>query len=319
MNDQTPLVSVIIPTYNSSATVIEAVDSALNQTHPRVEVVIVDDGSSDDTVALLNQRYGTDPRVKIFQQANAGPASARNHAVREATGDWIHFLDSDDRLHPTKITRSFERLAEVPGAVVAYGPANIINADGSPGLDWGFPHLPSGDIFCEWISGTMTNAKYAMTPSVMMPRHIFDEVDGFNEKMSHLEDWDLWIRLAARYPFAAVNERLLDYRERPDGLHRNRIGMANGRLNAIRNARHNPRAGDCLPQKGWDKLEAGRWHSLGLAYWDEGQPAQAREAFQRAQALAPSRVRSLYILMTYALPSKAATWVDSAIKRLRAK
>jgi len=314
-----PLVSIIMPAYNAARTIAEAVDSALAQTHPHIEIVIVDDGSSDTTLAILRGRYGKDARVQVVQQPNGGPASARNHALRLARGDWVQFLDSDDRLHPSKITRSLERIAEVPDARVAYGAANIIAQDGKPTAQWDFPVFPSGDIFCEWITGAMANGSYGVLPSFMVWREAIDSVGGFDEAIIGSEDWDLWIKLAARYPFAALNEKLVDYRDHPAGLHRNRVKMGLARLKVIQNARQNPRAGECLPPDGWDKLEAGRWHVLALAQWAASQRAEARHSFDTAQKLAPSRIRDLYRAMSIVLPESAATWVDSAIGHLGAK
>jgi len=310
-----PLVSVIMPAYNAARTIVEAVNSALAQTHPHIEVVIVDDGSTDQTLAILHGRYGGDARVKIVQQANGGPASARNHALRLARGDWAQFLDSDDRLHPSKVARSLERVAQVPGAAVVYGAANIITQDGTPAPDWDFPTFPSGDVFCEWITGKMANGSYGVLPSFMVRRDAIESVGGFDENIIGSEDWDLWIKLAARYPFAALNEKWVDYRDHPSGLHRNRVKMALARLKVIQNARKNPRAGECLSPRGWDRLEAGRWHVSALAQWSAGQRKAARDSFDMAQKLSPSRLRAAYRTMSYALPESAAAWVDSVIRR----
>lgn len=314
-----PLVSVIMPAYNAARTVIEAVNSALHQTHPHIEVIIVDDGSTDETLPIMRGRYGKDARVQIVQQANGGPASARNHALRLAQGEWVQFLDSDDRLHPQKVARSLERAAEIDGSAVVYGPAHIIDQQGKPAPDWDFPAFPSGDIFCEWITGAMANGSYGVLPSFMAKRAAVESVGGFDETIFGSEDWDLWVKLAARYPFAALHEKLVDYRDHAGGIHRNRVKMALARLKVIQNARQNSRAGDCLSPTGWDKLEAGRWHVLALAQWSTGQRNAARESFKTAQKLSPSRIRSLYHAMSYALPESAATWVDSAIRRLSAK
>lgn len=319
MTNNLPLVSILIPAYNAARTIIEAVDSALNQTHPAIEVIIIDDGSSDDTPKLIRQRYETDSRVKFITQTNGGPASARNHALRLARGEWVQFLDSDDRLHPQKITQSLARAAQIDGAAVVYGPAHIIDQAGNPAPDWDFPAFPSGDVFCAWITGAMANGSYGVLPSFMAKRAAVESVGGFDEAIFGSEDWDLWIKLAARYPFAALSEKWVDYRDHDGGIHRNRVKMATARLKVIQNARQNPRAGDCLSPHGWDKLEAGRWHVLALAQWSVGNRAAARESFATAQKLAPSRVRDLYRAMTYALPESIAAWVDSAIRRLASK
>src|SRR5262245_23003010 len=100
-----PLISVIIPTYNSARFVIDAVESALAQSYPSLEVIVVDDGSSDDTQERLGPWEG---RIKYFYQPNSGPAKARNRGIKEARGDLIAFLDADDQWLPEKLNKQWE-------------------------------------------------------------------------------------------------------------------------------------------------------------------------------------------------------------------
>ncbi|MCA9032230.1 MAG: glycosyltransferase [Planctomycetaceae bacterium] len=109
-----PLVSVIVPTYNRAAYIAEAVESALGQTYPHVEVVIVDDGSVDNTSEILAQLSQRDSRVRCFRQENAGVSAARNKAIQKAQGDFIAFLDSDDVWHPWKIELQLSLFALKP-------------------------------------------------------------------------------------------------------------------------------------------------------------------------------------------------------------
>src|SRR5690606_27199889 len=95
-----PLISVIIPAYNAEATIVEAVESVLAQTYRPLEVLIIDDGSSDATAALIENKYES---VRVIRQSNAGPSAARNHGIREAKGAWVAFLDADDRWLPEKL------------------------------------------------------------------------------------------------------------------------------------------------------------------------------------------------------------------------
>jgi len=112
----TPLVSVIIPAYNATAFLGETLDSVLAQTYPNLEIIVVDDGSTDDTPDLLGS-YGD--RIRVLRQANSGQATARNHGAREAHGELLAFLDSDDLWDPDKIARQVELLDRFPTALAA--------------------------------------------------------------------------------------------------------------------------------------------------------------------------------------------------------
>src|SRR5690348_16181289 len=91
-----PLVSFVVPVYNAAAYITRAIDSALGQTYPKIEVVVVDDGSTDTTAAVIHPHYASNSRVRYFYQTNAGPSAARNRGIREARGEFVHFLDADE-------------------------------------------------------------------------------------------------------------------------------------------------------------------------------------------------------------------------------
>jgi GT2 family glycosyltransferase len=127
----TPLVSVIVPTYNRAALVCRAIDSALQQTHTNMEVVVVDDGSTDDTPALLPRRYEHDPRVRYVRVENGGVARARNIGIKNAKGDFVGFLDSDDYWLPWKIELQLKCLELLPEAGMIWTDMDAVNDDGA--------------------------------------------------------------------------------------------------------------------------------------------------------------------------------------------
>src|SRR5690606_15764736 len=124
---QDPLVSIVIPCYNHARFLGEAIESALGQTYPRVEVVVVDDGSTDDTAAVV-VRY---PAVRYVRQANAGLAAARNAGLRASTGELLVFLDADDRLTPGALEEGLRCLRARPECAFVYGAYRWIEADGT--------------------------------------------------------------------------------------------------------------------------------------------------------------------------------------------
>ena len=123
------LVSVVIPTYNRATELPSAIESVLGQTYPSVEVIIVDDGSTDGTEALIQTRF---PRVRYLRQSNRGPAAARNAGIKAASGPYIAFLDSDDRWMPQKLERQIGLLRERPEVGLVFSTVRFVSRRGRP-------------------------------------------------------------------------------------------------------------------------------------------------------------------------------------------
>jgi hypothetical protein len=196
-------VSVIVPAYNSGRTLDLALESIFAQTYRDFEVVVIDDGSTDDTAARL-ARWAD--RVLVHRQANHGPAHARNQGLRLSSGRLIAFLDADDVWLPRKLERQvayFEQFPETglshTDAIVSSSPAAILAdmPDAAPlGSIGGAPRFQFGVLFHETHINTLT---------VMVRRDVLADVGTFDERREvHVEDWDLWLRIAARYPIGYV-------------------------------------------------------------------------------------------------------------------
>lgn len=318
MSQPLPLVSVVVPAYNVAQYVRQSVDSALSQTYPEVEVIVVDDGSTDATLSVLREAYADELRVRVFTQANAGASAARNRGIAEARGEFIHFLDADEFLLPQKIMASYSLFQADPSVQVVYGHGTPVLADGVTEIPMDYPPLPSGDVFCHWINGTMSGGTYGVTSSFMVRRSALSAVGGFDPALPICHDWDLWLRLAARFPFAALADRLVVYRRIGSGLHANRLKMALDRLAVMQRV-----AGygyeRCLSQGQYQALIAGRWQTVALRHWEGGQRAQARAALRHAIAADPRHrwLRRLYIAMSYTLPASSVEWVGALSRRLR--
>jgi len=303
-NADLPLVSVIIPTYNNRADVADAIESALAQTYPRCEVIVVDDGSTDGTADALRERYGN--RIRLIVQANAGAAAARNSGIRAAQGEFIHFCDSDDRLVPHKVQAAWELFRQQPEIALVYTFAKIVLPDDVTEVPLPDFTLPSGDIFCQLLYEV---GNFVGTSTVMVRRQAVLDVGGFNETMGITHDWDLWLRLAARWPFAAINEVQMIYRKRPGSLASDEIRLAEGRLDVIQHARHYPRRAECLDDRAYNAYEASRHHKLAILYWQVGRRADARRALRDAIRLDPqhARARRLYVVMSYVIPARVGS------------
>lgn len=209
-----PLVSVIIPNYNYARYLRQAIDSVLAQTYPHIEVVVVDDGSQDDSRAVL-EMYGT--RIRWVTQRNQGVAAARNHGVRLSQGDYLAFLDADDYWLPAKIERQLERFRQNPELGLVYCGTDEFNESGTVNL--------RVDGLEGWVLVELLllrrPAFFGGGSGFVVPRALFDEVGSFDERLSTSADWDLVCRLAARKPFGFVPEVLLKYRLHQSNMHAN--------------------------------------------------------------------------------------------------
>jgi len=204
-----PLVSIVLPTRNRAACLGEAIDSVLAQSYPHWELLVVDDGSEDDTATVL-ARYG-DARLRSFRIAYAGSAAARNHALKQARGELIAYLDSDNTWFPGFLAGAVAAFAADPTLELAYGVlASEVHAPGAltiiaPAFDRDF----------------LETANYIDTNVVVHRRALYDSLGGFDESLHRMVDWDLWLRytqarparllpvLAARYR-ARDRERITD-------------------------------------------------------------------------------------------------------------
>jgi glycosyltransferase involved in cell wall biosynthesis len=205
----TPLVSVIIPAYNAAALLGETLDSVLGQTYPNLEIIVVDDGSTDATPQVL-ESYGD--RILVLRQTNAGQAAARNHGAREAHGELLAFLDHDDLWDPDKTACQVALLDRFPEALAVYCDHRAIDAQGNLLSSSGALHYPRS-------SGEMLRAMLLscciVTPGlVLLRRRAFDSSGGFDESklMRGHEDHGLWLRLATQGSFIYSPDTLVSYR-----------------------------------------------------------------------------------------------------------
>ncbi len=193
-----PTVSVIIPTYNRGALLVEAVESALAQRRPPDEILVVDDGSRDDTAARM-AAYGE--RVRYVRQANAGPSAARNHGFRLARGEYLALLDSDDLWTPDRLERQLEVLQRHPDTDVVFGREVLFGA-GQPDRDWNL-HDPEVRRVLAQTAGPLDpvlplliRENVVPTSTALFRRALLDRAGGIDESLRQAEDWDLWLRFA---------------------------------------------------------------------------------------------------------------------------
>ena len=217
MNAESPLstpnealVSVIIPCYNQSAYLAEAITSALDQSHPDKEVIVIDDGSTDDTAGVAS-RF----RVKYVRQSNAGLSAARNKGIAESSGQFLVFLDADDRLLPGGLAAGLDGFSEHPECAFVYGGFQHIAADGS----FLRPQEPP-PIEVDLYRALLQYNHIGMHGTVMYRRAVFDAVGGFDTSLRAAEDYDLYLRVARRFPIHRHIHMVAEYRKYASNMSR---------------------------------------------------------------------------------------------------
>jgi glycosyltransferase involved in cell wall biosynthesis len=211
---RTITISAIIPTYNRASLLCEAVESILGQTHPVSELIVVDDGSTDDTAIRL-KKYGT--AVRCISQSNQGPAAARNNGIREACGEFIMFLDSDDIWVPRKIEIQLEFVAKNPDLEFIFGKmANVFQDTGLESDDIISPeahrYLAENASNLERLFELLISQNFIGTPTLMARREAVARVGYFDEKRRIGEDFDYWLKASVQCRWGFVDEVLIKRR-----------------------------------------------------------------------------------------------------------
>jgi len=201
-------VSVVVPAYNAEQWIGETLSSILAQTMLPVQVIVIDDGSTDSTADVVRS-FGT--RVQYAYQENAGAGAARNLGLRLAIGEYIAFLDADDLWLPEKIEKQLLLFEKQPDLMWAYSDSYIF-PDGRPETLTRvsqYNELPSG-----WIHDALLLCDFIASPTPLVRRSVFAVVGSFLVSTAGVEDWDMWLRISRRYPVGVIPEPLAKYRLR---------------------------------------------------------------------------------------------------------
>lgn len=223
------LISVVIPVYNGEKTIKDTIESVLAQTFQNFELIVINDGSKDSTLEIISGIQ--DPRIKVFSYPNAGLSASRNRGIAQASGEYISFIDADDLWTPDKLESQLKALEENPQAVLAYSWTNCIDESGQL-LGPGDRSNISGDVYATLLlNNFLENGSNALIRT-----KVFAEVGGFDESLNSAEDWDMWLRLAARYPFVLVPFPHILYRVYTTSMSSNVLKMEAACLRVIERA-----------------------------------------------------------------------------------
>ena len=244
-----PKVSVIIPAYNAMAYLPETIANVLEQTYADFEVIVVNDGSTDNVEEWITQI--SDRRVKLVSQANLGLARARNTGIRESQGEYLAFLDADDLWESTKLAKQVQVLDSHSQAGLVYTWVAYIDEQGNS-TGRVINHQLEGNVWQKLTKGNLVECGSV----AMVRRQCFEKYGVFDCKLgSFVEDWDMWLRIARTYPFKVIKEPLTYYRQVATSASRNWSAMAKSYQLVIEKA---------FAAASWDELSL-RSRSYGTA------------------------------------------------------
>jgi glycosyltransferase involved in cell wall biosynthesis len=219
-------VSFIIPNYNHARYVRSAIDSALAQTYTDIEIIVVDDGSTDNSRAVLEE-YGN--RIRTIFQANAGLSGARNTGVAAATGDYIALLDADDAIEPAYTARMLAALTSDPGRDGVYCGFRFVDQD-----DCALPQVenrivPPQDLY----AAMLIDGNFWVPESLLARTACYRALGEFDTRLRSVEDWDVWLRFSRHYQIIGIPDLLVRYRVVPGSMWCNPRSNLDGRLTVL--------------------------------------------------------------------------------------
>lgn len=207
--------SIVMPAYNVGLFIKESIECVLAQTYPNYELIIVDDGSKDNTFEVIS--CFDDSRIKVIRQENKGLGAARNVGIKNCSNEYIAFLDSDDLWTVDKLQNVVNNLEENVG--VYYSNALEFKST----IDHAIPNRYAEPIKNISKNDLILIYDYIVVSSSVVPRKILQEFSGFSEEFNGTEDWDLWIRISRKYNFKKIESYDCYYRINPNGLSKNRV------------------------------------------------------------------------------------------------
>ncbi len=216
--DRDPLISVVIPTYNRAALLVPAIQSALAQTYPHIEILVIDDGSTDETheavkdlIERTSSQGGAAKQIRYIYQTNQGQSSARNRGIAEAQGDWIAFLDSDDVWLPIKLELQVRALKQFEECGACYSDARLVDTSGMNTTAFGLSGRHYGDIMGVVPDETLQLAKTfggSWIQTLVVRRDLAKQIGGFDRDIRFAEDHDFLFRLSLVTSYCYANSPL---------------------------------------------------------------------------------------------------------------
>lgn len=277
MSEARPRVSVVIPVYNLRTFLPEAIESALAQTVP-VEIVVVDDGSTDSSGDVA-AGYGA--RVRLIRQENRGLSAARNAGIAHASGDLLQFLDADDRILPEKAAAAIDVFDTDTSAGVVYSGCRFVDEANRvlPQHGWS---RDEGAVLPRLVLGNLVNPVAAI-----VRRSLVDAAGSFDETLTSLEDWDLWLRITRDGAlWRCVDRPLAEYRVRDAGMHQHVARMRENRVRVLDKLFDGPLPADVQALR--PQAYQNAWLLAACLHYATGDRSAGATAFHEAVRLRPA-------------------------------
>lgn len=295
-----PIVSIIIASYNCAAYIAETIGSVLAQSLKDVEIIVVDDGSSDDTPRIVSA-FGAP--VRLLTQPNSGVCVARNRGIREARGRYICLMDHDDYWFPDKLENQVRMLEYHPEAGVVYSAFTLWYRDEKHNR---FPDpatlneaIDPSEIdpeYSGWIYHQFLIDCWMLTSTAMFRPEVFTNCGMFDESLPYSEDWDLWLRISQKYPFIKLRRSTTLYRQHPHQGNRLARGI-DYRTRLLKTAVKKwglcSRDGRCVSRHVFNKQLALYHASFALGHLRAGNRKLAVTAFLQSWLTNPLNIKSL--------------------------
>lgn len=298
-----PHITVIMPCFNAARTIPGAIASIQNQSLTDWELIVVDDGSSDDSAAIVQGI--NEPRLRLFTQANQGPASARNQGLRNAAGRFIAFLDSDDAWHPGFLETMLLALEPHHDAVLAYCGWQNLGIEGGRGK----PFIPPDYEALDRTEVLLGGCRWPIH-AVLLRRDAIEQSGGFDESLPSSEDYDLWLRIAPQGRLIRVPE-VLAYYHHHEGtqITKNRFGAALNHWRAqIKYLEQHPDEAKNLGRKRLRELVWGELlRRAYICYWNRDLPA-ARALFRMVMRAGYGHLKDWRYMLPALLPQSVHAW-----------
>lgn len=300
-------ISAVIPAYNNQDYILDAVKSVQMQTHPVDEIIIIDDGSIDDTQNIVNKLTSN---IKYIKQHNQGPSVARNTGIQLAQGDWIAFLDADDQWLEDKIEKQLRTLAISPELHLIAGDMQEINIENKTITPSVLAKHKLREKFQVNESRPLSNALAALvqknfipTGTVLVKRSTLIESGMFNSAIRFGEDLELWAKIAAHHPITCMPDLLMLRRLHGQNATSHTTPMLEDLVTVMQSIRNATKETLKTQQVSANKLVAQAWANLGYWHFVNINYRQAKKAFRNSLKEQPS-LRSLIYLIACILPQR---------------
>lgn len=304
----TSLVSVIIPAYNAEDYIAETVQSVLSQTYRNIEVLVIDDGSKDQTRERLTPYLN---KIRYIHQSNQGESVARNHGLRQSRGEYIVFLDADDILCRDMVEQSVFALSQKSEFRVVYGHrVGFVHPDPERLLPITPVPATSGNVLPDIIRGaTLVPGQF------LVHKECLEHLGGFAEDMQFGEDWEFLLRLAKDFPFCFISEPFIKKRIHPamQTLAKNRPDIVELRKGILKRV-FGPRADEMSRRYLSPAIIADWYRTFGYSFVNTREKGKAREYLIKSLMVWPFQPRIYLWLMNQLVPGGVKAWIRSLKK-----